>query len=264
MAAEKTHPFHLVAPSPWPFVGALAALISMLGLVLYMHDHGPYVIFMGGALVLFTMAGWWRDVIKESDDTKTYTLPVQFGLKMGMALFITSEVMFFVAFFWAFFNASLFPTEPTGGVWPPKGIHPLNPFDFPYFNTLVLLLSGTTITWAHLAILKDHKKEVIQGLGFTILLGLLFTSVQAYEYMHATFGFKEGIYSSTFYMATGFHGAHVIIGTCFLIVCWFLARFNRFTPDRHVALEAAAWYWHFVDVVWLFLFVSIYWWGSGI
>lgn len=258
---QKNHPFHLVSPSPWPFVGALGALVSMVGVVLYMHHHGLFVLVMGVALVLVTMVGWWRDVILESADAETYTPPVQIGLRTGMALFITSEVMFFVAFFWAFFNASLFPE---GGIWPPKDIHPLNPFDYPYFNTLVLLLSGTTITWAHHALLANQRSDILKGLGFTIFLGLLFTSVQAYEYAHATFGFKEGIYSSTFYMATGFHGAHVIIGTLFLTVCWFRARLDQFTPDRHVGFEAAAWYWHFVDVVWLFLFVSIYWWGSGL
>lgn len=265
MAQEKkTHPFHLVDPSPWPFVGSIGGLISAIGLVLLMHHHGWYVLFMGLTLVLFTMVGWWRDVIRESEDRETYTPPVQLGLQVGMALFITSEVMFFVAFFWAFFNASLFPTEPTGGVWPPKGIQPLDPFDFPYFNTLVLLLSATTLTWAHHAMLTNHNKEVLKGIGFTILLGLLFTSVQAYEYAHATFGFKAGIYPSTFYMATGFHGAHVIVGTLFLTVCWVRARMGQFTPEGHVGFEAAAWYWHFVDVVWLFLFVSIYWWGSGL
>ncbi|MBP9692829.1 MAG: cytochrome c oxidase subunit 3 [Alphaproteobacteria bacterium] len=261
---SKTHPFHLVDPSPWPFVGAIGALVSAIGLVLLMHNHGYTVLLMGIPIVLFTMVGWWRDVIKESEDKLTYTPPVQFGLQIGMALFITSEVMFFVAFFWAFFNASLFPAEPTGGVWPPKGIQPLDPFDYPYFNTLVLLLSGTTITWAHHALLDNHTKDVLKGIGFTVLLGLLFTSIQAYEYLHASFGFKEGIYASTFYMATGFHGAHVIIGTLFLIVCWFRTRLGQFTPDRHLGFEAAAWYWHFVDVVWLFLFVSIYWWGSGL
>lgn len=261
---KKTHPFHIVAPSPWPFVGAIGGLVSAIGLVLLMHHHGIYVLLMGLLIVICTMVGWWRDVLHESEDRKTYTPPVQLGLQIGMALFITSEVMFFVAFFWAFFNASLFPTEPTGGVWPPKGIQPLDPFDFPYFNTLILLLSATTLTWAHHAVLTRHNKEVIKGIGFTILLGLLFTSIQAYEYAHATFGFKEGIYSSTFYMATGFHGAHVIIGTLFLIVCWVRARMGQFTPARHIGLEAAAWYWHFVDVVWLFLFVSIYWWGSGL
>lgn len=236
----------------------------MVGLVLYMHQHGYYVLAMGIVLVLVTMAAWFRDVIKESEDTETYTKPVMFGLRTGMALFITSEVMFFVAFFWAFFNASLFPTEPTGGVWPPKDIVPLNPFDFPYFNTLILLLSGTTITWAHHALLGKHDSDVLKGIGVTVLLGLIFTSVQAFEYAHATFAFKGGIYPSTFYMATGFHGAHVIIGTLFLLVCLLRAYLGQFTPDRHIGFEAAAWYWHFVDVVWLFLFVSIYWWGSGL
>jgi len=260
---KKNHPFHLVDPSPWPFVGSIGGLVTAIGFVLLMHHHGFYVLLMGLAIVLFTMVGWWRDVILESEDTEIYTPPVQFGLRTGMALFITSEVMFFVAFFWAFFNASLFPPESIGGVWPPKGIHPLNPFDYPYFNTLILLLSATSLTWAHHALLAGHSKDVLKGIGATVFLGLLFTSIQAYEYAHATFGFKEGIYPSTFYMATGFHGAHVIIGTLFLIVCWFLARFGQFTPDRHIGFEAAAWYWHFVDVVWLFLFVSIYWWGSG-
>src|ERR1700722_4622971 len=192
-----------------------------------MHQHGFYVLLMGAAIILFTMAGWWRDVIKESEDTDAYTLPVQFGLRTGMALFITSEVMFFVAFFWAFFNASLFPAATIGNVWPPKGIHPLNPFDYPYFNTLILLLSGTTITWAHHSLLGNHTKDVLKGIGLTILLGLFFTSIQVYEYAHATFGFKGGIYPSTFYMATGFHGAHVIIGTIFLMVCLLRAYFGH-------------------------------------
>ncbi len=261
MAQKKTHPFHLVDPSPWPFVGAMGGLISALGLVLLMHHHGFYVLLMGAALLLFTMGGWWWNVIKESEKKKDYTPPVQLGLRIGMALFITSEAMFFVAFFWAFFYVSL---APSGGLWPPKGIHPLNPFDYPYFNTLVLLLSGTTITWAHHALLEGHKKDVLKGIGATVCLGLLFSSIQAYEYLHATFGFKDGIYPSTFYMATGFHGAHVIIGTLFLSVCYVRAYVGQFTADRHIGFEAAAWYWHFVDVVWLFLFVSIYWWGSGI
>ncbi len=261
---KKNHPYHIVTPSPWPFVGSIGALVSMIGLVLFMHNYGLYVMIMGLLIVIATMAGWWRDVIKESQDKEVYTTPVQFGLKTGMALFITSEIMFFVAFFWAFFNASLFPTESMGSVWPPKGIEPLNPFDYPYFNTLILLLSATAITWAHHTMLRNHMEAVLKGISATVFLGLLFTSLQAYEYAHATFGFKEGIYSSTFYMATGFHGAHVIVGTIFLMVCWVRAYLGQFTAERHIGFEAAAWYWHFVDVVWLFLFVSIYWWGSGL
>lgn len=258
--AQKNHPFHLVAPSPWPFVGSIGGLVSAIGLVLLMHDEGSYVLFAGLAIVFATMGGWWWDVIQESKKKKDYTLPVQTGLKLGMGLFITSEVMFFVAFFWAFFYTSLFPA---GGVWPPKGIHPLNPFDYPYFNTLILLLSGTTITWAHHALLTNHTKDLLKGLGLTIFLGICFTCIQAYEYSHASFGFKEGIYSSTFYMTTGFHGIHVLVGTLFLCVCWLRAYGGEFTPTRHIGFEAAAWYWHFVDVVWLFLFVSLYWWGAG-
>jgi cytochrome c oxidase subunit 3 len=180
-----------------------------------------------------------------------------------MALFIASEVMFFSAFFWAFFSSSLYPAASIGGVWPPKTIHPFNPFEFPFLNTLILLLSGTTVTWAHHALIEGDRSGMLRGLTLTVLLGISFTCVQAYEYSHAAFGFKEGIYPSTFFMATGFHGFHVIIGTIFLCVCLYRAWQGHFQPDHHFGFEAAAWYWHFVDVVWLFLFVCIYWWGSG-
>jgi cytochrome c oxidase subunit 3 len=176
-----------------------------------------------------------------------------------MILFICSEVMFFLAFFWAFFDASLYPDT---GIWPPAGIETFDAFDIPLINTMVLLLSGCTVTWAHAAMLKNDRKNFIRGLGYTVLLGVAFTALQIYEYDHATFKFTDGIYSSTFYMATGFHGFHVFVGTCFLAVCWFRARAGHFTPEHHFGFEAAAWYWHFVDVVWLFLFICIYWWGG--
>jgi cytochrome c oxidase subunit 3 len=179
-----------------------------------------------------------------------------------MALFIASEVMFFAAFFWAYFNASLYPKEAVGSVWPPVGLETFDPFELPLLNTLILLTSGVTVTWAHHALREGDRNGLLQGLGLTILLGIAFTSVQAYEYSHAAFGFREGIYPSTFFMATGFHGFHVIIGTTFLIVCWIRAWLGHFKPDHHFGFEAAAWYWHFVDVVWLFLFICIYWWGS--
>jgi cytochrome c oxidase subunit 3 len=188
---------------------------------------------------------------------------VQIGLRYGMALFIASEVMFFAAFFWAYFDASLFPKEAIGGVWPPQNIRPFNPFELPLLNTLILLTSGVTVTWAHHALREGDRNGTLIGLGLTVLLGASFTSVQAYEYSHAAFGFKDGIYPSTFFMATGFHGFHVIIGTIFLTVCFFRALKGHFKPDHHFGFEAAAWYWHFVDVVWLFLFVCIYWWGSS-
>jgi cytochrome c oxidase subunit 3 len=281
MAAEtQKHPYHLVDPSPWPALGATGALLLAFGALLFMHPDlvggkafvqslGVWKLAPGFLLVAITMFVWWRDVVKESRIYHTHV--VQLGLRYGMILFITSEVFFFLAFFWAFFDAALFPaapemplrTEANGGVWPPKGVTIFNPFDLPLMNTVILLLSGTTVTWAHHAIVEGDQKSSVRALAITVVLGILFTCVQVYEYTHASFGFRDNIYSSTFFMATGFHGFHVLIGTIFLIVCLFRAMKGHFKPDHHFGFEAAAWYWHFVDVVWLFLFFCIYWWGAG-
>lgn len=262
-AHEQKHPYHLVEPSAWPLIGALSAGVLMAGFVMYMHEVTAIVLPIGLALVLFTMFGWWRQVIKEATFEGHHTPIVQLGLRYGMLLFIASEVMFFVAFFWAYFDASLFPKEATGFQWPPEGVEILDPFEIPLLNTLILLLSGATVTWAHHALRQGDQKNTVRGLIVTVLLGIIFTTLQAYEYGHAAFGFTDGIYSSTFYMATGFHGFHVIVGTLFLIVCTFRAAKGHFKPDHHFGFEAAAWYWHFVDVVWLFLFSAVYWWGSA-
>jgi cytochrome c oxidase subunit 3 len=214
-------------------------------------------------MVLVTMFNWWSNTIREAHEGY-HTPVVALHLRYGMILFIASEVMFFVAWFWAFFDSALFPSaaEAVGGQWPPKGIEVLNPFAFPLLNTLILLCSGTTVTWAHHALIHGDRKGLKLGLMATIALGLLFTSIQAWEYAHAPFAFKGSIYGSTFFMATGFHGFHVIVGTIFLIICLIRANQGDFTPKQHFGFEAAAWYWHFVDVVWLFLFVSIYVWGG--
>jgi cytochrome c oxidase subunit III len=234
-----------------------------------MNLANPWVFFIGLVLVLYTMFAWWADTIKEAHEGH-HTRVVSLHLRYGMIMFIASEVMFFVAWFWAFFDASLFPAEAiqaarttfTGGTWPPKGIEVLDPWHLPLYNTVILLLSGTTVTWAHHSLLHGDRKGLINGLTVTVLLGLLFTFVQGYEYVHAPFGFKNSIYGATFFMATGFHGFHVIIGTIFLAVCLFRSLAGDFTPKQHFGFEAAAWYWHFVDVVWLFLFFSIYIWGG--
>jgi cytochrome c oxidase subunit 3 len=270
---EQNHPYHLVEPSIWPLIGAIAAGTMMIGFVLFMHDVQPWAKFVapvGILLVLLTMLLWWRDVVKEATFQGHHTPIVQLGLRYGMVLFIASEVMFFSAFFWAFFDASLFPDEVaqflrvefTGGVWPPKGTETFAAFDLPFLNTMILLLSGCTVTWAHHALQHGDRQGLLMGLTVTVVLGLFFTAIQAYEYSHAAFSFTDGIYSSTFFMATGFHGFHVIIGTIFLFVCLIRAYKGHFTPDHHFGFEAAAWYWHFVDVVWLFLFSCVYWWGG--
>ncbi|WP_237903285.1 cytochrome c oxidase subunit 3 [Azospirillum brasilense] len=259
------HPYHLVKPSPWPLLGAFAAGLFATGMVIYMHGGGWLLAALGFVSILGVMFGWWRDVIKEAVREKAHTPVVKIGLRYGMALFIASEVMFFAAFFWAFYDAALYPkvfAENPHGVWPPPNITVLETFHLPLMMTLILLLSGVTVTWAHHAILEGRNKEASRALGLTVLLGVMFTFFQGWEYAHAAFGFTQGIYPSTFYMATGFHGFHVIIGTIFLAVCWFRTMKGHFTPQSHFGFEAAAWYWHFVDVVWLFLFVSIYWWGS--
>ncbi|MEO3432115.1 cytochrome c oxidase subunit 3 [Inquilinus sp. CAU 1745] len=265
------HPYHLVNPSPWPLLGALAGGLFMGGMVVYMHDGGWWLAALGVLSILGVMFGWWRDIINESVKEKAHTSIVKIGLRYGMMLFITSEVMFFAAFFWAYFDAHLFidearqyaRVEATGGVWPPEGIVSVPPFGLPFLMTMILLLSGCTVTWAHHALREGHIKEAAQALAITVGLGVFFTGFQAYEYVHAHFGFTEGIYASTFYMATGFHGFHVLIGTIFLAVCWWRTTQGHFTKESHFGFEAAAWYWHFVDVVWLFLFAAVYWWGAG-
>lgn len=269
--AQK-HDYHLVDPSPWPAVCALGAFLLALGAMMYMHEipvipgiEGSYSVlfYVGVVIILYGVYSWWGDVIREGEFEGYHKPIVQLGLRYGMFLFIVSEIMFFVAWFWAYFNASIFPTEAIGSVWPPQDIQTLDPWHLPFVNTIILLTSGTTVTWAHHALQKGDRKTFINMLLFTILLGASFTGIQAYEYYHATFAFDENIYSSTFYMATGFHGGHVLIGTIFLTVCLFRGLKGHFKPDHHFGFEAAAWYWHFVDVVWLFLFVSIYVGGAG-
>lgn len=257
------HPYHLVDPSLWPFLGSFSALLLTGGTVLFMHYEIWWVMALGLLGLLVVMYGWFCDVVQEATFDGYHTPIVQISMRYGMVLFIASEVMFFVAWFWAYFTASLYPNAAIDGTWPPPGIQTFDPWGLPFLNTLILLMSGVTVTWAHHALREGHRKHMLQGLAMTIGLGLVFTCVQAYEYSHAAFGFSDGIYPTTFYMATGFHGFHVIVGTIFLIVCFFRAQAGHFKPEHHFGFEAAAWYWHFVDVVWLFLFTAIYWWGAG-
>jgi cytochrome c oxidase subunit 3 len=273
----KPHPYHLVRPSIWPLAGAFAAGILAVGMVLFMHDFkfGDFKIGYSGVVigllcVLSVMFFWWKDIIFESVVERVHNRITEVGLRYGMALFIASEVMFFVAFFWAFFDSSIYAHDAheilrmdyTKGVWPPPQFSPISPFDLPFMMTMVLLLSGTTVTWAHHSIVKGDQKSFVEALTYTVLLGVVFLCIQIFEYSHATFHFKDGTFPSTFFMATGFHGFHVFVGTVFLIVCWIRAKKGQFTPERHFGFEAAAWYWRFVDVVWLFLFIAVYFWGG--
>lgn len=266
MSTIQKHPYHLVDPSPWPLVSAISCLVTTIGAAMFMHsyEYGNLILTLGLVMVISSMFVWWRDVIREATFNGDHTKTVQTGLRMGMILFIVSEVMFFFAFFWAFFHASLSPAIEIGSVWPPTSISPFNPWGVPLLNTLILLLSGATVTWAHHEIVAGRKEPAKIALFATVVLAITFTGFQVFEYLEATFTISDGVYGSTFYMATGFHGFHVIIGTIFLTVCFFRLVNNHFTKRHHFGFEAAAWYWHFVDVVWLFLFVSVYWWGNSI
>ena len=276
------HDYHILPPSPWPFVGSASATVMAIGLIAWIKggvfgiEKGQWWLFaLGISGVLYTFFGWWRDVIKEAN-AGDHTPVVSIGLRYGMVLFIASEVMFFVAWFWIFFEMALFHHHRTlsgleevraaWATWPPAGVETVSPWHLPLVNTLTLLLSGTTITWSHHALQQGDRNGAKWGLILTILLGALFTTIQIYEYAHINHehlfyseaAVNSGLYGSTFFLATGFHGFHVFVGTLFLIVCLIRLMNGAFTPKQHFGFEAAAWYWHFVDVVWLFLFAFVY------
>lgn len=255
-------PFHLVEYSPWPIVGSIGAFNIAIGLASWFHSNRLIPLIFGITLILITILQWWRDVTRESTIMGIHTSHVLSGLRFGILLFITSEVIFFLAFFWAFFHNSLAPTPDIGCRWPPPGVVIIDPFSIPLLNTAVLLSSGVTVTWAHHSLTSRNRKEALQALLLTTILGLYFSYLQINEYLEATFTIADGIYGSTFFVATGFHGLHVLIGTTFLFICFLRLLSHQFSQSRHFGFEAAAWYWHFVDVVWIFLYLCLYWWGS--
>lgn len=261
---KNTHKYHLVNRSPWPLFSAISAFFLTSSAVLYFHgfNYGGVYLFISLIFLILISVVWWRDVIREAFLEGQHTSVVQVGIKLGMVLFIISEIMFFVSFFWAYFHSSLVPTIQIGCVWPPVGITPFSPWGVPLLNTIILLLSGATVTWVHYAIISRDQSSGIFGFVCTILLAIVFTGLQVMEYFEAPFTIATSVYGSIFFMATGFHGLHVLLGTVFLIVCFIRFLMGHFSERHHVGFEAAAWYWHFVDVVWLFLFISIYWWGS--
>nr|YP_009024202.1 cytochrome c oxidase subunit III [Prosadenoporus spectaculum]AGL46780.1 cytochrome c oxidase subunit III [Prosadenoporus spectaculum] len=256
------NPFHLVEFSPWPLVGSLGAFFLTVGFASWFHSYGILCCFFGVVLILLTMVQWWRDVVREGTYQGFHTGQVSIGLRWGMLLFITSEVLFFFAFFWAYFHSSLAPTFELGSCWPPVGVDFLNPFSVPLLNTAVLLASGVSVTWAHHSLMEKDRMGGINGLVVTVLLGSYFIFLQAGEYYEASFYLSDSVFGSVFFVATGFHGLHVLIGSTFLFVCLLRVVFFHFSDGHHFGFEAAAWYWHFVDVVWLFLYLCIYWWGS--
>nr|WPS93694.1 cytochrome c oxidase subunit III [Nedyopus patrioticus unicolor] len=260
--ANYTHSYHMVDKSPWPLFAGLGGLSLTVGSVGMFSGNG-YLLFEVGLLILvFTVWQWWRDVVREGTFLGMHSYVVVYGLRWGMILFIVSEVLFFVSFFWAFYHSSLSPVLEIGSVWPPEGIEVFNPFQIPLLNTAILLASGVSVTWAHHSLMEGNWGGGLISLMMTFGLGAYFSVLQGYEYYEASFSISDSVYGSVFFMATGFHGFHVLIGSSFLCVCLIRHYLGHYSGGHHFGFEAAAWYWHFVDVVWLFLYVSVYWWGG--
>jgi len=258
------HPFHLVSPSPWPLLTSLSLLNLTATGVLTMHgfSNAFYWLIISFVLLVGTMSFWFRDIISEGTYKGNHTLAVQRGLNMGVALFIVSEALFFLAIFWAYFHSALSPTVELGAQWPPMGIEAINAFELPLLNTVLLLASGVTITYAHHSLIQGNRYGTLFGCFFTIVLAFVFTCFQGVEYSVSSFTLSDGAFGSCFYFGTGFHGLHVIIGTIFIAVGFWRLFAYHLTENHHLGLEAGILYWHFVDVVWLFLFLSVYYWGS--
>nr|AOY39648.1 cytochrome c oxidase subunit 3 [Scolytinae sp. BMNH 1040052] len=258
---KKNHPFHLVDYSPWPLLGSLSTFIMLMGTISSFHYSSYTLFILGLTTTLMIMFQWWRDITREGTMQGLHSMKVTLGLRWGMILFITSEIFFFIAFFWAFLHSSLAPNVEMGLNWPPMGIKPFNPLEIPLLNTLILLSSGLTVTWAHHSIMENNYTQAIQSLSMTVILGIYFTILQGFEYVEAPFNISDSTYGTTFFMTTGLHGMHVLVGTSFLATCLMRLKNNHFSSIHHFGFEAAAWYWHFVDVVWLFLYLLMYWWS---
>nr|YP_009560722.1 cytochrome c oxidase subunit III [Ixodes tasmani]QAB05955.1 cytochrome c oxidase subunit III [Ixodes tasmani]QAB05968.1 cytochrome c oxidase subunit III [Ixodes tasmani]QAB05981.1 cytochrome c oxidase subunit III [Ixodes tasmani] len=254
------HPFHMVDKSPWPFTSCVSSLTFMMSMIMMLHYNFSVMTFMSLSIIIISMYQWWRDISREASFQGNHTSIVIWGLKLGMILFIISEIFFFISFFWAFFHSSLSPNIEIGSIWPPCNISPFNPFEIPLLNTTILISSGISISWSHHSLINKNFNETFNSLLITIILGMIFTILQSWEYFQAQFSISDSIFGATFFLTTGFHGLHVIIGTTFLIVTLTRIMNNQLSSTHHFGFEAAAWYWHFVDVVWLFLFTFMYWW----
>lgn len=259
---SKFTPFVSLSISLWPLAVSINVFALIMAVVLWFHYkvQSDLVILLTLHLCVIAFV-WWRDVMRESL-LGLHTSKLEVSFRFGIGLFILSEVFFFLSFFWAFYDSSLSPSIELGISWPPLGILPLSAYSVPLLNTIILLTSGVSVTWAHHRIINNLFSQSVFSLGLTVLLGVYFLIIQYEEYCESAFSISDGVYGTTFFVSTGFHGLHVIIGTTFLIYVFILLTRGFLTYNHHFSFEAAAWYWHFVDVVWLFLYVSIYWWGG--
>jgi cytochrome c oxidase subunit 3 len=259
------HPFHLVENSPWPILLSFSLLSLTTGAVMYLqgYPNGGLLLTLGFILTASGMGLWFRDVITEGTYEGHHTKQVQKGIIIGIVLFIISEVFAFFSVFWAFFHSSLSPAIEIGGVWPPLGITPLDPFSIPLLNTFLLLSSGAFVTYGHHALIAGDRKGAIFGTLITIILAIVFTVLQYIEYSEAGFTIADSVFGTVFFASTGLHGLHVIVGTIFITVGFIRILNYHLTDTHHIGHESGILYWHFVDVVWLFLFIAVYYWGGN-
>lgn len=257
----QNHPFHLVTQSPWPFLISFTLFFTVLGATLYMQGEKGYLFNLGFLLTLSVMYFWLEDVESEGTLNGDHTKQVKTGIAFGFYLFIVSEIFAFISVFWAYFHSSIVPTVEIGGVWPPAGITPLNPFAIPLLNTIILISSGAFVTYGHHALIAGNRMKTIVSIFLTILLAIIFTGLQGFEYLESSFSFSDSVFGSTFFASTGLHGLHVIVGTIFILIAYIRINNYHVTKQTHVGVEAGIVYWHFVDVVWLFLYFVVYYWS---
>nr|YP_009121677.1 cytochrome c oxidase subunit III [Hylaeus dilatatus]AJG02943.1 cytochrome c oxidase subunit III [Hylaeus dilatatus]ALO64647.1 cytochrome c oxidase subunit III [Hylaeus dilatatus] len=260
MSMKKNHPFHLVNPSPWPLILSINLMNILFSMLNWFSMNIKFMIILNLLILTISMYQWWRDIIRESTFQGYHTLYVYKLMKMGMILFIISEFFFFISFFWTYFHSAISPNIEIGSIWPPKMINMFNPYDIPLLNSIILISSGLTITWSHHSLINNKMYNCLYGLWLSITLGSYFTYIQLIEYSEAKFCFNDSIFGSIFFMMTGFHGLHVIIGIIFMFTCYYRIFYGYISKMHHFHFEAASWYWHFVDIIWLFLYISLYWW----
>nr|AQU13934.1 cytochrome c oxidase subunit III [Vespa ducalis] len=258
---KSNHPYHMVSISPWPLILSINIMIFLISMIKWFYFMKINLMILSSISMLLTLFQWWRDVIRESTFQGMHTSNIVKNLKMSMILFITSEIFFFISLFWTYFHSSLSPSIEIGMLWPPKNIIMFNPYDIPLLNSIILITSGITITWSHNSLINKKTNTAILTLLYTIWLSCMFTMCQYFEYKWAPFTIADSVFGSIFFLTTGFHGIHVIIGTIFLIICMFRMMSYHFSKNHHFGFEAAIWYWHFVDIVWLFVYTWLYWWS---
>nr|YP_009652902.1 cytochrome c oxidase subunit III [Andrena chekiangensis]QCG69815.1 cytochrome c oxidase subunit III [Andrena chekiangensis] len=259
--SNSNHPFHMVTLSPWPMLTSINIMNTFMSMIIMFNLKMKLLMIISMATLIMCIIQWWRDVIRESTFQGFHTFTVTKLIKMSMILFIISELLFFVAFFWTYFHSSITPSIEIGMNWPPSSINQFNPYNIPLLNSIILISSGITITWSHHALMSNKALETKVSMFMTIILGVYFTMLQIFEYLEAPFCFNDSVYGSIFFMTTGFHGSHVNIGLIFLVSCFTRMMKNHFSKMHHLNFETASWYWHFVDIIWLFVYITIYWWN---